>query len=103
MLKCSNRVVSSFAGLRISSEPVCGFILNNDSHRIMVLALLFFPNDDVVSGHAIAEVHGFYFFAILRCAAARIFPPMLRFSCFCVVTHRTIWIFGKVCQVVLSS
>ena len=40
---------------------------------------------------------------ILRCAAARIFPPMLRFSCFCVVTHRTIWILGKVCQVVLSS
>ena len=66
MLKSGNRILSCFAGLRVSGKPVRSFVLNNNRYCIVVLALLLFPDDDMVRGHAVAEVHGLYVFAALR-------------------------------------
>ena len=101
VLKGSNRVFCGLAGLRVPGKPVRSLVLNNDSYRIVAPALLLFPDDDMVRGHTVAEVLGFDFFAVFCCGAARVFPSVLRFSRLRVGAHRTIWILGKMCQVVL--
>ena len=95
MLKSSNRVFGCLAGLRVSGKPIRSPVLDNDSYRIMAPALLLLPDDDMVRGHSVTEVHGLDFFAVLRCVAARVFPPVLCLPCFRVGAHRTVWIFGK--------